>query len=236
MNKCPICGKPTASLYGNERKDLLCKEHATMFKKGLIKQCDKCGTWHDSNEPCPNCSKEIKDVNITKPNSCLICGNETTDGYHLCKKCYQKYKNKEVIIKIDKCSNIEILDAKYINKEFISEDGHTLKSKDETLIDNYLYNHGILHSYEKKYVPNNPEYKEPITPDFYIPNYKDIGEIYIEYWGVTENKEYEKQKEYKLKIYKEDKITLIQLTPDDLNNLSVNLERKLKHCKKFEIN
>ncbi len=69
-----------------------------------------------------------------------------------------------------------------------------------------------------------------------MPNYKDLGDVYIEYWGIENDKKYEESKEYKMGIYKEDKITLISLYPEDLQNLSEILERKLKRCVKGKIN
>lgn len=39
-----------------------------------------------------------------------------------------------------------------------------------------------------------------------------------------------------MKIYKEEKVTLICLYPEDTTNLSEILEKKLKRCRKGEIN
>ena len=49
---------------------------------------------------------------------------------------------------------------KYFGKKYVPEsassfkciDGHKVRSKAELIIDNYLYNHGIVHEYEKKIV------------------------------------------------------------------------------------
>ncbi len=233
MSECPICGKPTSSYMGNERKDKLCREHANQFKEGLITLCEKCNIWHKTNEPCL-CKNKV--IDITKQNTCLICG-EDSKGYHFCKACYSKYYKKEIILKISKCTNTEILDSQYFNNNITTEDGHIVKSKDEAIIDNYLYNHKILHRYEKEYYPNNSEkYEKPIHPDWILPNYNDLGNVYIEYWGIENSKKYEEEKEYKLQIYKEDKVTLISLYPKDITNLSEILEMKLKRCKKGEIN
>lgn len=240
-NVCPICGKPTASKFGNERIDKLCIKHAVEFKEGKIIQCEKCGMWHNSNENCKNCDEpinaknQVKEIDISKPNTCLICGDDS-NGYHFCKNCFHKLSKKETIIKINNCLSAEILDSQYINKDIISEDGHIVKSKDEVRIDDYLYHHKIQHRYEKEYYPNNPKYEEPIKPDWILPDYKDLGDVYIEYWGIKNNKNYDKQKEYKMQIYKEDKVTLICLYPEDTTNLSEALEKKLKRCKIGEIN
>ncbi len=231
MSNCPICGNPTSSYMGNERKDKLCRTHANEFKEGLIAFCAKCNTWHKTNE---SCSCENKVIDISMQDTCLICGEES-NGYHFCKSCYNKYNKKEIVLRINKCIDAEILDSQYSNNKIISEDGHVLKSKDEARIDDYLYHHKIQHRYEKEYCPNNPEY-EPIKPDWILPDYKDLGDVYIEYWGIENNKKYNEEKDYKMKIYKEDKVTLICLYPKDTTNLSETLEMKLKRCKKGEIN
>lgn len=239
MSTCPICGQPTSKSKYYERKDKLCRKHATEFKEGKIIQCKECGAWHEKNTPCKNCGGGgtiyNKNIDISQPNKCLICGEET-NGYHFCKKCFFKYSKKELIIKINKCLNAQLIDNQYFNKEYISEDGHIVKSKDEVRIDDYLYSKDIKHRYEKEYIPNNPKYDKPIHPDWILPNYKELGDVYIEYWGVENNKKYDETKDFKMEIYKEDKITLISLYPEDTINLSATLERKLKRCKKGEIN
>lgn len=241
MSICPICGAQTSSYMGNERKDKLCRKHANEFKEGKIIQCEKCGTWHNSNESCEKCGgqnnpkNQNREIDISQPNTCLICG-DNSNGFHFCKSCFHKLSKKETIIKINNCISSEILDSQYINKDIISEDGHIVKSKDEVRIDDYLYHHKIQHRYEKEYYPNNPKYEEPIKPDWILPDYKDLGDVYIEYWGLENNKKYNQQKEYKMQIYKEDKVTLICLYPEDTTNLSETLEKKLKRCRKGEIN
>ena len=236
MSNCPICGKPTSSLYGNERKAKLCREHAQDFKNGKIVQCEKCGEWHDVHSNCKCNQEKEKIIYINNPDTCIICGSETDNGYHFCRDCYYKYNDKEILLRIKRCASSEVLDSKYFNKKIISEDGHIVKSDEEARIDDYLYNHKIQHKYEKEYLPNNPKYEKSIYPDWKLPNYENLGDVYIEYWGVENNPVYDKQKEYKMEIYKEDKLTLISLYPNDLKNLSETLEKILKRCKKGEIN
>jgi hypothetical protein len=66
-----------------------------------------------------------------------------------------------------------------------TDDGHWVRSRGEAMIDSWLYNHDILHAYEKRI----PFIEEKIFADFYIPN----GDFYIEYWGMNSN-EYLKKK------------------------------------------
>ena len=227
MSKCPICGNPTNSYMGNERKDGLCKEHAKQFKEGIITKCPNCGKWHLSEEKC-DCEKDNKESIIIGEN-CLDCG-APSNGYFFCKKCYYKYRNKSVILKITNCSEVEILESGYESK-ITCDDGHPVKSQQEAMIDNYLYGHNIKHQYEKAFsIDDNPEHD--LHPDFYLPEY----DLYIEHFGITGNKKYEETKEYKLPIYKKAGITLICTTGKDINNLSANLDRKLKYFKKNQIN
>ena len=225
---CPICGEPTSVYKGNARKDKLCRKHGKMANAGEIEQCPDCGKWHETRKIC-ECKKQKEDKERIIGENCLACG-EPSNGYFFCKKCYYQYRNKSVILKITNCCEVEILESGYENK-ITCEDGHTVKSQQEAIIDNYLFNHNIKHVYEKPFhIDNNPEHD--LHPDFYLPELN----IYIEHFGITGNKKYEETKEYKLPIYRKEKITLICTSSKDISNLSANLERKLKFCKKGEIN
>lgn len=237
MSKCPICGNPTSSYMGNERKDGLCREHAKQFKEGLITKCPDCGTWHLSKEKC-KCAVAIKPIKeLVKPIeqdnnaelTCLICG-QISNGKHFCYNCWAKYKDKSIVLKITNCKETEVIESGYESK-ITCEDGHPVKSQQEAMIDDYLYRHNIKHTYEKPFsIDDNPEHD--LHPDFYLPE----EDVYIEHFGVSGSKKYEESKEYKLKIYKESGITLIATNGKDISNLSANLERKLKFFKKGEIN
>lgn len=231
---CPICGSPTFLVYGHPRKDGLCNKHSQMLFNKEIEQCPDCGKWHETGKPC-DCkkSKTEKSTQIDKDRiigeDCLDCG-EPSYGYFFCKKCYYKYRNKSVILKITNCSEVEILDSGYESK-ITCDDGHPVKSQQEAMIDNYLFGHNIRHIYEKPFpIDGNPEHD--LHPDFYLPEL----DIYIEHFGITGNKNYEETKEYKLPLYRKAGITLICTTGKDISNLSANLERKLKFFKKGEIN
>ncbi len=95
---CPICGKPTSEMFGNARKDKLCRTHGIMANKGEIVQCADCGAWHPSNEVCI-CKKNHNAQTKTETKSkytelptegfgqCVVCGAKT-NGYAFCKACY----------------------------------------------------------------------------------------------------------------------------------------------------
>lgn len=84
-------------------------------------------------------------------------------------------------------------DDEDFRKQFLAEhqceDGHYVRSYSEMLIDNWLYNHGIIHAYEKSvFMATDPD--AVVLSDFYIPK----GKVYIEFWGLKEEANYIKRK------------------------------------------
>lgn len=245
---CPICGKPTRVYMGNVRKDRLCAYHAEQLKKGEV-SIDENNLFVDKNGVILNkdydCSKKInenksdnkKDDNderlITK---CIACGKETKNGNLFCIQCYHKYKDKKLLVKIVKCKEIEIMDESYEGM-FKCKDGHIVKSKSEREIDNYLFEKGIAHAYEKS-ISIDEDKNHDIHPDFCLPNFKKSGKnVYIEHWGFNSNNiEYTKSKNYKLKQYKKLGLTVISTTEKDMNDPEAALDRKLEHFKNDIVN
>lgn len=186
--KCPICGEHTRVYMGNARKDKLCGKHADMLKNGEIEINDE-GLFIDVETKSilnMDYMKEIKkliveDDGITR---CITCGRETKPGYFFCPFCYNKYNNKVLLIKISKCREFEVLDDSY-EGHYTCDDGHIVKSKSEREIDNYLFENGIPHAYEKTYVSEDDR---EIKPDFTLPNYNNSGkDVLLEHWGYNEN-------------------------------------------------
>lgn len=101
--------------------------------------------------------------------------------------------------------------------EHRAQDGHYVRSKSELIIDNWLYVSKIVHAYERK-LP----IEEELYCDFYIPT----GKVYIEYWGLEDDK-YLTRKEKKMEIYKKYNLNLIQLVEKDVLNLEDTLPAKL---------
>ena len=101
---------------------------------------------------------------------------------------------------------------------FRTQDGHRVRSKAEMIIDNTLYQYGLVHAYERK-LPID----ENVLSDFYIP----AGKVYIEYWGMENDPKYAERKKTKIEIYKKHDIPLIELTDDDIQNLDDHLPKKL---------
>ena len=161
---------------------------------------------------------------------CITCGKHT-DGLLFCPNCYYKYKNKELLFRITNCSNVELLDEDYEGR-YTCKDGHIVKSKSERDIDNYLFEHGISHAYERE-LPYGATDKEVIHPDFYLPHYLGEGKhVYIEHWGYNENNiQYTKTKKFKMPIYEKLEITLIcTYEKTDMGKIDTVLDRKLnKH-------
>ncbi len=237
---CPICGEPTSVWYGNARKDRLCRKHAQEFKDGLIEQCEDCGEWHEKGKYCKCKIKNVKvdfsnintnDVNLINKDAaeltCIICG-EPSNGKHFCKKCYNRYKNKEILLRIKNCVFPcgEPLDESY-EGVYECDDGHIVKSIAEQTIDNYLCENAIFHGYE---LPLDIGTDKPLKPDFCLKNYLGKDEdVYIEYFGLKGNPEYDKKTAYKMEHYRKKHITLICLYPNtDLKNLKFALQTKLQ--------
>jgi hypothetical protein len=102
-------------------------------------------------------------------------------------------------------------------RKYRAQDDHYVRTKSETIIDNWLYNHIIVHAYERK-VP----IKEDMYCDFFIPQ----GKCYIEYWGLKEE-EYLKRKKKKHDLYLKHELDLIELTERDIENIDDVLPKKL---------
>ena len=234
---CPICGDATYLVGGkNPRKDRLCGNHATMFFHKKIEQCSDCSNWKNTGEECAckkSSSKMTTKETTTNELTCIICG-EPSNGKHFCLKCYKQFSNKVLYIQVKKCSEFTKLDAEY-ESDFTCEDGHLVKSPYEKIIDDYLYREGIKHAYEKKI---DIDETHDITPDFYIPEYNGIKNIYVEFWGYgEENADYTRRKEYKTNLYpsliEKENISVVYLNKKDVE--TDNFNKKIKYAKQGEI-
>ena len=207
---CQICNKPSG-MYP------LCKEHLKMKDEGKVIK-DNNGKW---------VLKEFVNTTIVHntQTNCLICGDKTENGFLFCKRCYNEYKNKSVLIKVTNCTQTEFVCTidKYESGLTIKcKDGHIVRSKSEMAIDNYLYDHNIKHAYEKPY-PISAKKEEDLHPDFYLPEY----DLYIEHWGYANKANYKEEKDYKTRIYNRNKTTVIGTTEEDMQDIETALDRKL---------
>ncbi len=174
--------------------------------------------------------EEKKNVVVIDNNNkarCITCGKQT-DGLLFCLSCYHKYKNKELLFRITNCTSVELLDEDYEGR-YTCKDGHIVKSMAEREIDNYLFENGIPHAYERELSYGVTE-KEVLHPDFFLPNY--LGEkkhVYIEHWGYNDNNiQYQKTKKFKMPIYKKLGTTLFCTYGTDMGKIDSVLDRKLK--------
>lgn len=106
-------------------------------------------------------------------------------------------------------------------------DGHFVRSKAEMLIDNWLYHNGIVHAYERKLPVEEEAYC-----DFYIPSGNGRPQaVYIEYWGLENDPKYAERKKAKIEIYKNNDLSLIEISDSEILNLDDVLAKKLLQFK-----
>lgn len=99
-------------------------------------------------------------------------------------------------------------------------DGHYVRSRAEVIIDNLLYQYGLVHAYERKIIIGDDE----VLSDFYLP----AGKVYIEFWGLEGDAKYAERKKKKIEFYKKNEIPLIEINDNDILSLDDHLPRKLK--------
>jgi hypothetical protein len=99
-----------------------------------------------------------------------------------------------------------------------AKDGHKVRSRGEAMIDNFLYEQGIVHAYERR-VPIS----EDCYSDFYLPQAK----VYIEYWGLEKRAAYAERKAKKQAIYAKYGLHLIELNDDHIAALDDELPKLL---------
>lgn len=97
-----------------------------------------------------------------------------------------------------------------------TQDGHYVRSVSEQRIDDWLFEHGVMHVYEKKIKGG--------FCDFYIP--LQDGGVYIEFWGL-DTPEYNDRKARKIASYHKSGTDLVELTQKDLPHLDTALGRFL---------
>lgn len=88
-------------------------------------------------------------------------------------------------------------------------DGHKARSRDEWRIDEWLAANGILHEREPKLKGMRPDWR--------------VGRVYVEYWGLAGAQGYEARRAEKLALYKRRRLRVIELFPEDLDDLEPKL-------------
>lgn len=110
--------------------------------------------------------------------------------------------------------------AKYPAK-IRTRDGHFVRSRAEAMIDDYLYDNGIVHAYERRLPVDDNAYC-----DFYLPQAK----VYIEFWGLEDDPRYAQRQADKRAIYAKHNLKLIELADREIESLDDTLPKLLlKH-------
>ena len=104
--------------------------------------------------------------------------------------------------------------------QYRCDDGHYVRSKNEQLVDNWLYHHKICHAYEILVV--DKESNNTYISDFYLPHI----DAYMEIWGY-ETPEYLARKEIKRTIYKNKGLKLIEMTDAEIKILDDYLRKQV---------
>lgn len=109
-------------------------------------------------------------------------------------------------------------------------DGHWLDNDLEKDIDDILYNLRKVHVYGKKV---NEIDERTVKCDWFIPVLSNSKGIYIEFWGMS-TEEYRKNKQEKIKLYKEYDIPLIQINKDEFKDKQLLQDRIETEINKLE--
>jgi len=103
----------------------------------------------------------------------------------------------------------------------IALDGHTCLSLGEKTIDDFLYARGIVHKKEPRYPDSN------FRADF------QVGDVFIEYFGLAGDAAYDVKIKEKIRLCEMHGIKLVTLYPKDLiatSKLEKKLSEFLSHC------
>lgn len=134
-------------------------------------------------------------------------------------------ESEEADVVIEKPDKNNFDDVDY-RKQWVAEhqcdDGHYVRSYSEMLIDNWLYNRGIVHAYERSvFMVSEPD--AVVLSDFYLPK----GDVYIEFWGLNDDQRYLERKNKKIKLYTENNKNLLSLEELDIKRLNDIMPRRL---------
>lgn len=110
--------------------------------------------------------------------------------------------------------------------EFRSDSGIYVRSLSEMCIANWLYANRIPFEYERKvFFKDSGEYAHC---DFYLPDF----DVYVEFWGISNDKSYEHYKLWKENNYKRNNIPLISFYPSDLKRFRDRFNEEITQIKR----
>lgn len=176
----------------------------------------------------PLCSKHFKARDKGEVSKCEDCGIWKRGDKPLCYDCWKaqsKTTQEGVEIDLNKGASDTAKAELSFRKKFPANrratDGHEVRSKAELIIDNWLFNSRIVHAYEYKV-----NIEEDLYCDWMIPNGHE--KVFVEYWGMEENKQYAARKAKKIKLYENYDLKLVELLPEDEDILDDAFPKKLR--------
>jgi hypothetical protein len=99
-----------------------------------------------------------------------------------------------------------------------TSDGHYVTSKEEIIVDNWLYMTGLRHVHRKRL---------PVAEEIYATFYLPEGRVCLEYQRENEGAE---ENERKRRIFEDNHFNLIEIRDEDFQNLDDVLSEKLLSC------
>jgi hypothetical protein len=105
-----------------------------------------------------------------------------------------------------------------IGTRCVARDGHECLSLEERQIDDWLYEAGIPHAIEPPY----PWHRE-LNPHGLRRADWEVNGVFIEYWGLVGDREYDRRMRAKRRLAEGSDIALIEIYPDDLYHLEQKL-------------
>jgi hypothetical protein len=182
-------------------------------------RCQICGRYSGYYPLCKECNRLKEEGKVTK---CDECGIWKEGNKPLCLDCYWKMKRasekKSANYRSSEIENEENNFRNAFPAQYRADDGHFVRSKAEQIIDNWLYHKSISHAYERR-LP----IEEEVYCDFFIPT----GKVWIEYWGLEDDK-YLNRKEIKKSTYEKYNMKLVEITDKDIENFDDIMPLKLK--------
>lgn len=239
---CCVCGEHAPN--GKQCKD--CYYETLDYKDNIDKnrKANELREWyynlkgsiyrtHNFNKKCSNCNKLIA--------LAILCRDIHNDDSLISRV----YKDIEDIM--SKSNKIENEKQEEIKEEYDSHkndtsgqvkciDGHWVENDLEREIDDILYSLRKPHVYAKRV---NEITSRTVKSDWFIPVLSDTKGIYIELWGM-DTEDYKRNKEEKIKLYKEEELSLIEIYRKDVlsdkallrDNLESQINEKEKELKR----
>ena len=221
---CKNCYEKCINEYKKYERDEFDINYSDFFNMDLNKSKNKIKyincLW-DIFEEYNNCDNII---NFLLQNNIFVNSNIKNNSQQINNFSLQMQNillNKEVEELNAKLKEQNPNNSKHQNKSYKCIDGHIVKSKDEKIIDDFLYRNEIAHAYEKQLTLSSGEV---IHPDWYIPEIKS----YLEYHGVKDNAWYTRMNKYKDNIYETNNIKVLIIDHTQLENIEDILPKLLQ--------